>query len=537
MLRNVLADYLDNVNEREFDLPFLALLSAMGFYDIHYTHGPVEFGKDFIAKRQIDNIVMQFSFQLKAGDIGLADWRNTIRGQMLDCLLVGLSHPNFARDIPHQSVLVTTGRLTGNVSLGLQDLNNTIRQTYNLFPIDVWDLETLLDSFLDYGFDGLYNTTATGFFGYGNFYILYGKCLQGVITDREIENHSRQWIEETIEPNKRLLGAAIESEILAQKSVQQGLLYEATQAHLGALRAVESQLQTQNDVVELARLSEIYNQAKLRLRSSYRLYLSLIRQRWTEAEKDLVQLVQSAGGMTIYLVHCARIIEVTGSLYFIESDEIIKSDLIEFLLDFIAHESGCAHSLGDRYAVSLIPPVIALVNSRHVDVARELIRRATIWLCDHYQNGFGLASLEASEREETSILLGHPFSFIQHQPTYASFLATILCDLAAFVDGQLYSDVVNDVRACRIATQYWQAQDSIGLFQIEGADVIAYPNIEYSDTITRFDAYEFAEHIVHEPRTFRIMQTADLFALISVMLLLRDRYFPTIWPLLIQNPN
>lgn len=535
MLRNVLADYLDNVREREFDLPFLALLSAMGFHDIHFTHGQVEFGKDFIAKRQVDGVETQFSFQSKAGDITLAEWRNNIMGQMLDALLVGLSHPSFARELPHQAILVTTGRLAGNVSLGLQDLNRRITETYRLLPIALWDYESLLAHLEAYGLEGLYSATASGFVGYGDFYILYGRCLQGVISDREIENHSRQWLDEAVASDKRLLGAAIEAEIIAQKATQHGLLYEAIHAHLGTLRAVEAQLQSQNDVVELSRLVDVYRQAKLRLRTSCRAYLSLTRQRWTEAEKDLVQITRSPGGMIIYLVHCARIIEIAGSLYFLEDEEDAKSDLIEFLMDFATREPGCAHIPSDRYAVSLVPPVIALIVSDHAEAARELIRRGTIWLCDHYQDGAGLAPIGATEQEETLILLGQPFSFIKQRSFYTSFLATALCDLAAFLGGQLYSDVVNDIKAGRIAMQYWQAQDSLGLYRVDGTDVIVYPNIEYSDRMTQFDAFDFAEHIMHEPRAFRIVQSADPFALFSMMLLLRDRYFPTAWPLFVQN--
>src|SRR5262245_64839074 len=63
MLRNVLGAYLDSVTERALDLPFMALLAAMGFVDIHYTHGQVEFGKDFIAKRIEAAGAVQYSFQ------------------------------------------------------------------------------------------------------------------------------------------------------------------------------------------------------------------------------------------------------------------------------------------------------------------------------------------------------------------------------------------------------------------------------------------------------------------------------------------
>ncbi len=81
MLRNVLADYLNSLkNEREFDAPLMALLAAMGFQDIHFTHGQAEFGKDFIAKRREGKKLIQYVIQSKCGDISQGDWRNNIMG-------------------------------------------------------------------------------------------------------------------------------------------------------------------------------------------------------------------------------------------------------------------------------------------------------------------------------------------------------------------------------------------------------------------------------------------------------------------------
>lgn len=50
MLADVIASYIDSLTEREFDAPFLALLRLQGFTDIHFLHGPFEFGKDFNRK-------------------------------------------------------------------------------------------------------------------------------------------------------------------------------------------------------------------------------------------------------------------------------------------------------------------------------------------------------------------------------------------------------------------------------------------------------------------------------------------------------
>jgi hypothetical protein len=81
MLDDVIGNYIDSLTEREFDAPFMALLRLHGFFDIHFRHGSFEFGKDFIAKRVEDGKPYQYTFQTKAGDIGLAEW-NVCRGQV-----------------------------------------------------------------------------------------------------------------------------------------------------------------------------------------------------------------------------------------------------------------------------------------------------------------------------------------------------------------------------------------------------------------------------------------------------------------------
>ena len=123
MLTNVLGAYLNSVKEREFDLPFITLLHACSFSDVHFTHGSVEFGKDFIAKAIENGSIIQYSFQTKAGDISQSDFRVDIMGQILESVLLGLSHPNFDKDVPHQTVLVITGKMSGNAAQALDELN------------------------------------------------------------------------------------------------------------------------------------------------------------------------------------------------------------------------------------------------------------------------------------------------------------------------------------------------------------------------------------------------------------------------------
>jgi hypothetical protein len=536
MLRNVLVDYLDTVKEREFDLPFLALLPALGFYDIHYTHGQVEFGKDFIAKKVENGITTQYSFQLKAGDISQSDWRDGIMGQMLESVLTGLCHPNFDRGLPHQAVLVTTGRLKGNAALGLQDLNIKIKQQYQLRSICLWDREKIADDLEKYGLGGIHRATAVGFSSLGNFYIVYGKSLQNDLSEREIEKLSRYWMSKSLDKDKRLLGIAVESEIIASQCVVHGLFYEALHAYLTVLRVTLVNLYHSETPAKITQMVALYERALEKARLISSIYYSEVKQLWQEADRDLVRTIEGTGPMFTYLVHCARILEVSGYLYFMEDDVNVKNQIASFIEDFVSNEPGCAHIPSDRYAVSLVLPVIALHITSRSDVALDFLRNVTVWLCDRYEEGWGLAFVEEDTYGEIITLFGYPFEFIAQQERSGSLLASVVSDLVAFLgDKQLYGDVVNDIKASRIHPEYWQVSHPKGLFSIGASDVIVYPYVEYKDTLEDFESYDFAEHVIHELRSFQVEDYVGPLSLMSLMLLLRDRYFPTIWPLLVGS--
>src|SRR5438105_2171230 len=124
MLRNVLEDYLSGIrDERDFDFPLASLLRAMGFYDVHFTHGGGEIGKDFIAKRVEDGTEYQYAIQSKKGDINQSEFRNNIMGQLLEASLLGLSHPQFDTDFCQRIILHALGSLSGNAQLIFQDYN------------------------------------------------------------------------------------------------------------------------------------------------------------------------------------------------------------------------------------------------------------------------------------------------------------------------------------------------------------------------------------------------------------------------------
>ena len=89
-----------------------------------------------------------------------------------------------------------------------------------------------------------------------------------------------------------------------------------------------------------------------------------------------------------------------------------------------------------------------------------------------------------------------------------------------------------DIKAANIVPQYWQVPDTTSLFTLDSQDIINYPKIDYSDVHLPFEDLSFADHIKHESRSFSITNHTGPLGPLLIMLLLRDRYFPTLWPLL-----
>jgi hypothetical protein len=525
MLRSVLGAYLDQIGERDLDLPLLSLLAAMNFYDIHYTHGSAEFGKDFIAKKIDSDGEIQYSFQSKAGDINQSTWRNNIQGQLLESILIPMVHPNFNEQLPHQAVLITTGDLRGNAGIAMQSLNDQIENTFERRKLIFWGRENLIDLFEQYGLTSMLQVSPDGLISYANFFLIYANGLRGKLSHQEIELYSRQWLAEGLQ-ERQLFRSAIEAELISHQCLVNGHYFEAIFSIMAMLRTALASVYPNggND-----NLTEMYRGGIKRLKGLCLTYVEEVRRRWSE-KRDLLAITEESASIVTYPIQCSRVIEIICLLYFISDDLEFRSDLASFLEDFIQTEPGCVHPVGDRYAVSIVLAVILLCNERHHVVARDVLRNTTIWLCDRKDLGAGLASFEADEMAETATLVGFPFEAIDVKPSQDSFLASALCDLAAFLgDAELYRDIVNDIRASSIFPEYWQPSDSVSACRIDSKDIISYPNIEYNEEITPFLEYRYGDHIVHEPKTFLIAEELDSTVLVILMLFLRDRYFPTYW--------
>jgi len=536
MLRNVLEDYLSSIkDERDFDYPLSSLLQAMGFYDIHFTHGGVEFGKDFIAKRIDDGIKYQYAVQSKRGNISQGLWRNEIKGQLEEAISSDLSHPQFNTGWPRKVVLATTGRLSTNARLATQEFKTKLESSNQIQELIFWEKEQLAQLSEEYGFSGIHQTTAKGLRGFAQFYLTYSKAIEGNLSDREVEEFSRLWLDESLNYKKRILRASLEAEIIATRLVEGQHIYEAIIVYLSLARAVMEVTYENDDTFVTEILEETI---KTRVIPLCKQFFHQLKSDWEEAEKSLLHLClkDSSFPMVHYLVWCARVLETVSLYFFLVKDQAEKDEIIAFLTEFIEKEEGCGHIPGDRYAVSLVWGVLALLQVGKANDARALVKRSVVWLCDRVEKGFGIARYEADEHEETYTLLGYPFDFIKVEKNRSSFLATIAPDLAAFMgDTDFYADIVNDFEACEVVYNYWQVPDTTAIFTIDTEECLAYPNIPHQYSMGNFEDFNYAEHIKYEPSSFQITQKAGMSSLVLLSVLLKDRYFPKMWKQIISG--
>lgn len=558
MLENALDDYLANLpDERAFDAPFLALLPALGFFDVHYTHGASEFGKDFIAKKRQGRSVVQYSFQAKR-DVAQSDWRE-VQNQLLEGVLTPLSHPHFDVRKPHQPVLVVTGRLSGNTALGAANFNAKIAP-FNARPLEVWDRSHLVGVLASNGLAGVHRASAQGFQAYGRFYSLYGEAMEGHLAPRDIEQYSRFWLllppdeagvdssssaatlndaATTSDVTHRLLIAALESSMLAARCQSVDARYEALHCHLASWRAVLHAwhcAQEAQQTALAAHCQALHERVRIVVRDAARDYTDWVERLWREVGCNLAACIGGPPGMATSLalsapVHCARFVETLGLRFRLTESQAERERIAVLLEGFVRAEPNCAYPIAERYAVSLVWPLLALGESGRAEVARNWLHRTAVWLCDRHEASAGLAHLEASAEEEAVTLLGADFEFLKVEHLKSSLVAAVLADLAACLgEAELYSDIVNDLQAVGIVPHFFQPCDSEGAFRFEASDVVLHPRVTYQDALSPFEERRFASHLAHEPSRLTLSEMAGLDAFAAVSLLVRDRYFPSLWP-------
>jgi hypothetical protein len=381
MIDDVIESYLDSIEEREFDAPFLALLRAIGFIDIHFLHGSFEFGKDFIAKGLVDGALYQFAFQTKAGNLGLADW-NACRGQVDLLRTNSLAHPAFNPELPRQAVFVTTGRLVGGAALAAQDYSQYLARTKDTSFV-LWDKETLISLISSRPEIGLVRASD------GALLELLGQ-IEGIrINSSKIERFSRRWF--GCDDGPGLYRAVFEAALLAHRLRRRSRLDLACFSSLCLIRAswalAHGTEPPDSDAMLVANTG----------RAMFRHYASALWTNCGEETLDPLKVIHAhdiPSSYVTYPVRCAVLVELVGLLGLLDIEEGAAEPELKaaFLANFFRSQPGVSHLISDRWAVSLIPSVLLLGRTGFVSEIRGVFEQVIRWIGDHYDCGnLGLA--------------------------------------------------------------------------------------------------------------------------------------------------
>lgn len=513
MIADVVASYLDTLEEREFDAPFMALLRSLGFYDIHFLHGSFEFGKDFIAKRIDEGEAVQYTFQTKAGNLGLTEW-SACRGQIDMLRTSALAHPSFDSQISRKAVFVTTGRFVGGASLEAQQYREHLKQLGELDFV-TWDREQLIELMVSAPEVGLASSVD------GALLELFGHVDQRRIRENEIERFSRRWFSST--GSMTLQASALEAAVVANRLRRHDRVDQACLVALCLVRASWVKAHGKEPADPQALWSADTG------RALFRHYALDLLDNCGEDLLDPLNIVHNdVAAYITYPARCLRIAEMLGLLALLESesDVALANRIGDFLAGFIEKNPGTVHPLSDRWAVSVIPPILALVRSGRRRQIGPMVHQVVKWVADRYEIGNrGLAGPDASVEEEVEQLLGGPFEHVLIERRADSYIATVVLDLAAVLEmGDLFNVARNEFLAVDIVLPVVEAPDTPTQY-LAGGDGLAYTaNMEFADTWKPTDGWKVAPHHQRALTSYlaRIGRQWDLLAVSAV---LRDRHF------------
>jgi hypothetical protein len=123
-----LENWLDNANERAFQIPFCHALAAEGYQVVHMSrHCAMEMGKDILA---IDPKGDPCAFQLKnisGKQLTLSKWRDGLERQVVALVHNKIVHPSIPTNKSHRSFIVLNGELSEEVARSIDDFNRGLK--------------------------------------------------------------------------------------------------------------------------------------------------------------------------------------------------------------------------------------------------------------------------------------------------------------------------------------------------------------------------------------------------------------------------
>ena len=230
-----------------------------------------------------------------------------------------------------------------------------------------------------------------------------------------------------------------------------------------------------------------------------------------------------------YPVRCLRLLEILGLLGLLESEtaDAPRQTLENFLATFVATNPGTAHPISDRWAVSLIPPVLILGRAGKTQSVQCLLENVIKWVADRYDfDGRGLAGPDSSPSEELDYLLGDPFEHVEVGRRSESYIATVVLDLAAILQmGNLFDVARNEFLAVGAHLPLIEVPDTQGQYIIGGDGACFTPDMEFASSWQPIDGWKVAPHHTRETKAYYLERIGRWWDLLAISAVVRDRHF------------
>ena len=508
MIKNVIEDYLSSIKEIEFFLPFQQLLISKHFFDVHIIHGPVEFGKDIVAKYSKNDSVTQYFFQVKADDINLHRLRTDVIPQLLEASLNGISHPNFNKSLDHKVVFVTTGIILTPATIEFQEFNETLKNKYQVSPIECWEREKLIEEFLKIGIEPFFSLHNSPAF-LGRFINFYSDIkTQKPKTYLEIEKYTKHWLtlDWSIRENK--LQVFFETYLFSKIFIENCNYYECALLIAGLIRCLIFNDDFDNyRTVILEYLFDTIDKCVSKVKEI------------KDTHKSIIYEIKGFFSIFYYPIYCHRVLELLA-IRILFSDTPAPT-VKELFFQMIDSERGCFHPISDNYACTIILTSLSLIKLNEIDRLKKYLNNTAIWICDRYEN-VGLSPFGSTVDEEFEQLLSENLSGYKCNKRKTSFLANAILEICFIIgDSEFYHELANEFKATEIILEFFHVFDDDSLFTIDNRKIVtttdARFSVDYREEYSNIVTYERSQNKI----TLRRKE------LIFLIFLLRDRYFPT----------
>ncbi len=494
MLTSIIENYLTSIKEVQFFHPFMNLLDVLGFYDVHLLHGSNEFGKDIIAKKD----ELQFVFVIKVGDVNYTKYNNEVKGQIFEAQTNSLSHPNFVNS-PIKVIFVTTGKVTSQVNIALQEHNN-YSQKRKLPLVEAWTKDKLIKDFSQAGIEAFFNLHNNPQFII-DFYDTHSQILKDELFQSfDIEKLTHKWMVFDFKNGVNRLQVFFEAYYFSHLLLSRNRNYEA----LLFIAALVRVLSINNQILKYEEILRDFI-FEIVTTSEYLL----------KENKILEKYNQTQGFLDIfyYPERCLETMELLSITILLNDDSLIDK------FKKSINVKGCYRPLSDNYGVSVFLIATAMLKLDLIKDLKNYLVNCTVWICDRYEE-LGIAPIGSDKDLEYEQLLSEYLSGFENQKNSFSFIATIILDLCYYLkDKSLYKQISNELKSVEIAPISYHIFKEKDLWHYDNIISEHDPNFKtemVADYLTMCSRYDMNKSYSKKLSVLEIL--CNIF-------LLRDRYY------------